>query len=91
MPDYYLPVAAWRDKATGKQYGVVALNAQDFHCSFWQDDYGQHPDAWRAIDKDLAPGARFADPQPAIVVFGAPADERPAALVQQLRTVIPAR
>ena len=87
VPDYYLPIAAWRDQATGKRSGVVALNRRDFHCSFWLDEHGQHPDAWRAVDQDLAPGARFADPQPAIVVFGAAAGAQPAGLVQSLQSI----
>lgn len=88
VPNYYLPFASWQDKATGKQYGVVGLREKDFQMHFWLDEQGgQHPDARRVVDLDLAPGARYNEPQPPIIVFGAPANERPAALVQRLRAI----
>lgn len=88
VPSYYLPFASWQDKTTGKQYGVVGLRAKDFKITFWLDEHGgQHPDARCAVDRELAPGARYAEPQPPIVVFGAPAGERPAALVRRLQAI----
>jgi hypothetical protein len=89
VPDYYLPFASWLDKSTGKQYGVVSLDPKAFRIDYWLNEHGgQHADARRVVDKELAPGARFAEPQPAIIVFGADANERPAALVQRLKAAV---
>ena len=59
VPNYYLPCASWRDKATGSQFGVAALHSDDFKIDFWIDQQDNpHPDARRTIDQDLDPGAR---------------------------------
>ena len=86
----YSDAVGFQNKATGKQYGVVAFNPKDFQMTFWLDEHGhQHPDARRAVDRELTPGARFAEPQPAIIVFGDDANVRAATLVQRLRRVLP--
>jgi hypothetical protein len=57
---------------------------------FWLDENGgQHPDAYRKVDMVMEPGAKFADPQPAIMIFGASADEPMIEIVKRLRAVVP--
>ncbi len=90
VPNYYLPSSAWKDEKAGKQYGVVSVHQQDFDITFWIDDNGgQHPDAFKKVDMTLDPGAKFAEPQPSIIIFGAPAEEKLVDLVKRMKTVLP--
>lgn len=73
VPSYYLPVAAWRDPATRWNFGVLAPRMDDERLllHFWTDAF-QHPDGWRKLDRELAPGTRWqADAgEPVVAVFG---------------------
>ncbi len=90
VPQYYLPVSAWKDDKAGKQYGTLCIRQQDFEIKYWLDEKGgQHPDSYRTVDMMLKPGAKFAEPQPAIIVFGAPADEPMSSIVKRIRSVLP--
>ena len=88
VPNYYLPVGAWKNDRIGKQYGVIAPHQQDFDIFFWLDENrGQHPDARRKIDWVMQPGERFTERQPAIIVFGAPANEKLSDLAKRIRAL----
>jgi hypothetical protein len=90
VPQYYIPVSAWKDDKAGKQYGAACIRQQDFEIHYWLDeDGGQHADAYRKADIVMQPGAKFADPQPAIIVFGASADEKLIDVVKQIKASIP--
>lgn len=90
VPNYYLPVSAWKDDKIGKQYGAIAVHQQDFDITFWLDENGgQHPDASRKMDIVMEPGAKFADLQPAIIIFDAPSDEKFIDIVKRIRAVVP--
>lgn len=74
VPNYWLPVGAWRDPKLRLNYGVLAAASEDrLSVNFWQDEGGgQHPDCLRALDLTLAPRQRWAPhvPEPTVVVFG---------------------
>ncbi|MCA9248052.1 MAG: hypothetical protein KDA42_13080, partial [Planctomycetales bacterium] len=73
VPNYYRPLAAWRDARLPWLFGAIALG-DDERCSlrFWKDGDGQHPDAQREVDRLLAPGARWtaAADEPEVTIFG---------------------
>lgn len=71
-PNYYLPYVAWSDGA-GLQLGAANLEQDTrLEMNFWKDAVF-HPDAWRTLNVDLAPGARWTAPadEPSIMIFGA--------------------
>lgn len=66
-------VTAWENAKLGAYYGYLGGPGSDFSALFWKDPApatGQHPDVRRPVEKTLAPGQRYAEPQPAAVFFG---------------------
>lgn len=73
VPSYYLPVATWHDARSPWHFGLLAPRMDDerLMLNFWKEKGAQHPDGWRKLETDLAPGARWtAGPdEPVIAVF----------------------
>lgn len=74
VPNYWLPVGAWRDPGLRLDYGVLTVASDNrLSVNFWKDENGgQHPDCYRALDVTLLPGQRWAptEPEPTVAVFG---------------------
>jgi hypothetical protein len=75
VPNYYGLQSGWKDPAAGgvgAAYGAFA--PEPMRGWFWLDDYGQHPDISRDIDKTLAPGETWTAADPPATVFGVTGD-----------------
>lgn len=82
---------AWENPKLGAYYGFLRGGADDFKASYWRDavpNGSEHPDVWRDVDVTLAPGQRYADPQPAAAFFGLQGTpEQVTSLVEQARAL----
>ena len=81
---------AWENPKLGAFYGCTSTWPDDFKMMFWRDpgaNSGEHADVWRDVDTKLAPGQRYAAPQPAVQLFGyRGANEGMLALADTIRT-----
>jgi len=66
-------MVGWRNPKWNAYYGFAGGLVDDFRVYFYRDASAngqEHPDVWREVGRDLAPGERYAAPQPAATFFG---------------------
>ena len=73
ITNYWLKAASWRDPKLQLHYGALPPQGDErMHVDFYKEGALQHPDCWRKIERDLAPGQRWtAGPdEPVVLIFG---------------------
>jgi agarase len=85
VPDFYLPVGAWEDRAAGLGQAVFGLG-EGLRILYWKDKDGFHSDCSQAVGVELKPGERYAAEGPIAIHFGYPA-HADADLLKQLEQV----
>ena len=75
VPNYYIPIGAWRNTELGTYYGVMTVDS-GYEIRLWIDEEGyQHPDILRRIRRKLRPGEIYDAPQPPIFLFATEGDK----------------
>jgi len=69
VPNFYVPLGAWRDPGVGLGQAVTALG-DGLRINYWKDKDGFHSDCYQRVDVELDAGRRYEAVGPVAVHFG---------------------